>query len=232
MAFVNTTVMSGRLPHQSRVRLIQACKKHVKGLSYNMTTENKVSAQIELTRKGGLPMVHIRLTSAATEELPAYELEASFCHFRRYDWAWSFCDHEAAEKGDGFASGMDYCNGCHYWLPLQGAPIDAILRTTLAAALVKFQLDLIGRIECEVAKELRWEFKRALDVAMQVAGPAFMALYTDAVADATARGNAYFGRLPLYRGGRSVSDTAVTVCGFEPEDCWLAPEYGTGVTLG
>lgn len=197
---------------------------------------DQVAVSVELLQTKYMPMLRIVLSSRDSERFGAGHLiDVHFCQFRYYDWCWSFAGQSDpkwdARKGDGFCRGLDVCNGGGYHLPL-GYDIEAILRTTLAAAIQKMEADVEQRIRYEIPVACRGEFEQALRVALQVAGPAWKLILSFAVAHAIDEGNAYFGRLSQYRGGRSVSDNAViAVAGFTPEDCWFHAEHGTKAVI-
>ena len=128
--------------------------------------DNEVSAKVEYTTER-LPTVTIVVTSEDTECFgPGHTLSVSFCHFRRYDWCWSFAGPET-----GYGSGLDVCNGRGFHLPI-GGNIETILRTTMCAAITKMEAEMLNRIneECSIAE--RSAMTSALQCAVIAAGPA------------------------------------------------------------
>lgn len=183
---------------------------------------NEVSATVEYTTER-LPTVTIVVASDDTERFgPGRKISVSFCHFRRYDWCWSF-----AGPDTGYGSGLGVCNGQGFHLPI-GNDVGTILRTTMCASITQMEAEMHNRINKECSLAERPAMVSALQCAVITAGPAWELMLDDAIAQG---GNAYFERLPHYRGGCPIVTLPIEVSGFTPEECLTKTKYGVPVTV-
>jgi len=145
-------------------------------------------------------------------------VESRFCHFRRYGWCWN--GSLASDQGFG---GITVANGELWWLPIAGASVAEVLRTTMAVALERWSTWLQKQVDYVAKKqgEAHYSTRALACIAVEMASTAIQFLIEDAIRDAEQNGNAYFERLSKYRGAvPCLSDTCVKVEGFEPDAAW------------